>query len=124
MSKPIYLCSVLFVAVLAFSQCQQNTLSQEEKRDPNVLGKSHAPLKGVPSDAIEDTSADVIASGAYLKAFLAAYAAFKCDAQIPSEKKLIENYDVEFGRTTRRILYYSFLGARLANPCQLEEAQC
>jgi hypothetical protein len=55
-----------------------------------------SPGRDAPTEDPTDFPVEVTVKGPQMKAFLVAYASFKDDPLIPEQKKLIENYRIEF----------------------------
>lgn len=101
MRRNVYAGGLLFTVILLLSQCQTTAKIGENRRQARATnhGEKAMPAQTTGGDPAEDfleIPVQHAVGGEYLRAFLAAHEAFRAEALIPDEKKLIENYDVEF----------------------------
>lgn len=93
--------AVLLISSLMLSQCQTQSSAY------SAIGKSgmqaYSAVRNKGQNTMSLQTVDKV-SGEYMKAFLVAYDAFKEDAEIPDEKKRMENYNIEFSQEGK---YYS-----------------
>jgi hypothetical protein len=108
--RAFYCYVVLWVSVFSLSQCQERTFSRIESQPTQATGKVKEP------DPLPPAESSV--SGEYMKAFLVAHKAFTEDPSIHVNKRLIENYDIEFRQDAEsyRVL---FVAKRLSSESEL-----
>ena len=108
----------LLVALISFlTQCERaNNLARTE--DMGTQKNDRMPAKADADDPL-DLPIEAKVPGEYMKAFLAAYSAFKDDPLIREEKRNIENYQIEF-RQRNDLIYVLLLAKRKAAETEID----
>ena len=111
----IAICSVLGVAI-AINQSAQSTTKESEKKAVMTINDQNSPYVSPDNQDLKtvtllSSEPESEISGKFMEAFLIGYQSFINDPQIPSEKKRLEHYTIEF-RQDNEFYYLTFAGIK------------